>query len=282
VSGATLTDLSAEKYHADPAPVPSLSSSIASILLDQSPLHAWLAHPRLNPKFEREGDSRFDLGSAAHMMLLERRSDAIVRVDAKDWRTNAAKEARDMAQVQGKYAVLEHQYGDIVRMVQAAREFVEESELGHILDEGDAEQTLVWQDGAVHCRARPDLVSKDRRIIVDYKTTESAQPDAFGRQIGRMNYDLQAQFYMRGVENLSGREDTAFVFLVQEITPPYACSLASLSNAYELVGAAKVKRALALWDRCLSTNNWPGYENRVHYIEPPAWQLAELEREMSL
>lgn len=278
----TIANLNAKQYHADPAPVASLSSSIASILLEQSPQHAWLAHPRLNPNYHEEGDSRFDLGSAAHMMLLERRADAIVRVAADDWRTKAAKEARDLAQAAGKYAVLERQYGDIERMVTVAREFVQGTELGGILDESDAEQTVLWQDGNVYCRCRPDLLSKDRGIIVDYKTTESAQPDAFGRQIGRMNYDLQAQFYTRGVENLTGRQDTAFVFLVQEISPPYACSLVSLSNAYALVGAAKARRALALWDECVSNDCWPGYEARVHYIEPPAWALTELERDMGL
>src|ERR1700677_1036911 len=88
-------NLSAEAYHADPCPTASLSSSIAGILLDQSPSHAWLAHPRLNPNYVRESaDSRFDLGSAAHMMLLEQREDRIVRVSADDWRTKAAKEAR--------------------------------------------------------------------------------------------------------------------------------------------------------------------------------------------
>jgi hypothetical protein len=94
-------NLTAENYHADPAPVASLSSSIANILIDQSPLHAYLAHPRLNLRYQREEDSRFDLGSAAHMMLLERREDKIVRVQAKDWRTNAAKDARAAAQATG-------------------------------------------------------------------------------------------------------------------------------------------------------------------------------------
>ena len=36
-------NLSAEVYHADPCVKPSLSSSIANVLLQQSPLHAWMA-----------------------------------------------------------------------------------------------------------------------------------------------------------------------------------------------------------------------------------------------
>ena len=40
--------------------------SIAKVLITQSPLHAWYQHPRLNPNFQSDHDSRFDIGSAAH------------------------------------------------------------------------------------------------------------------------------------------------------------------------------------------------------------------------
>lgn len=269
----SIESLSAERYHADPAPQPSLSSSIAHILLDQSPQHAWLAHPRLNPRYVRETDSRFDLGSAAHMMLLERREDRIVRVQADDWRTKAAKEERDAAQAVGKYAVLDRQFKDIKEMCDAARKFLMRTELGNILDTGDAEQTLVWEDNGVWCRARPDLMSKDRKIVLDYKSTASAEPGAFSRQIGRLGYDLQDQFYSRGVEVLTGALPT-FVFLAQEITAPYACSLVALSNAYQFVGQNKVSRALDLWKTCLLEDSWPAYNPRIHYAEPKPWDLT--------
>src|SRR5882724_13097827 len=152
-------NLTAEQYHADPAPTASLSNSIANILLDQSPLHAWLAHPRLNPAYTREVNTRFDLGSAAHLMLLERREDKIVRVQAKDWRTNAAKEARAAAQANGQYAVLEEQYGDIVSMCTAAQDYLLTTELGDMLATGEPERTVMWQEGPLWYRSRPDLIS---------------------------------------------------------------------------------------------------------------------------
>jgi hypothetical protein len=46
--------INAEKYHADPCVVPSLSSSIAKILLRESARKAWFSHPRLNPDSLRE------------------------------------------------------------------------------------------------------------------------------------------------------------------------------------------------------------------------------------
>jgi hypothetical protein len=264
-----LHNLSSDIYHADPCPAPSLSSSIANVLLTQSPAHAWLAHPRLNPRFEREVDSRFDLGSTAHAMLLERDESKVVIVEADDWRTKAAKEARDGAHAEGKYAILARHYAAVQQMVSAAHSYIQTTELRGILDTGTPELSLVWQDGDVWCRARPDMLSSDRRVCLDYKTTESANPNDFGRQIGRMNYDLQAEFYLRGLFQAT------FVFLVQEISPPYACSLVSLSNAYRAIGEAKAERAVVMWKECLVANRWPAYPAQICYTEPSSYQLGE-------
>jgi hypothetical protein len=198
-----------------------------------------------------------------------------------DWRTNAAKKLRDDAQAAGQYAILTKHYDDVVAMCVKAREFVAASELGDILDTGTAEQSVLWQEDGFFYRCRPDLMSADRKVILDYKTTENAQPEAFGRQIGRMGYDLQAKFYTRGMKSVTGI-DPIFVFLAQEITPPYACSYTALSNAYEACGEAKVKRAMSLWRKCLTSGEWPGYDNRIHYIEPAAWQMMETELELSI
>jgi hypothetical protein len=272
-------NFSAEQYHADPAPSVSLSSSIANILLTQAPLHAWLAHPRLNPDYQAESDSRFDLGSAAHLMLLERREDKIVIVEADDWRTKAAREARDVAQANGQFAILARQHGDVLKMCAAAQDYLQTTELGDILATGLPERTILWQEGPLWCRARPDLISDDWRVILDYKTTGSAAPDDIAKQIGRMGYDLQAEFYLRAINSVPAHTSTdpVFVFLFQEITPPYACSLVSLSNAYREVGKLKVARALKIWERCLTTNDWGGYSNRILYAEPKPWDLQQTE-----
>lgn len=279
-----ISNITAEDYHKDPAPQPSLSSSIAKILLEQSPRHAWLAHPRLNTNYVAEEDSRFDLGTAAHAMLLERDGSRIVWVDADDWRTKAARELRDSVRAEGKLPLLVKYNPALEAMVGEARRTIEASELGDILDTGMPEQTILWKEGDVYCRARLDLISSDRKVICDYKTTENARAEVFIRQIARLGYDLQAEFYVRALqaENCGDTElrhaSTApvFVFLAQEITAPFACSLVGLSNAYREIGQSKVARALNLWRYCLSRNEWPGYEPVIHYAEPSAWQLAEL------
>ena len=88
--------MTAQDYHAGPCPAPELSNSLIKVLLGQSPLHAWTKHPKLNPGFRQYESDKFDRGTAAHSMLLEG-EDNIVIVDAEDWRTKAAKEAREAA-----------------------------------------------------------------------------------------------------------------------------------------------------------------------------------------
>jgi hypothetical protein len=271
---ASLLPLTAAEYHADPCIRPSLSNSIAQILIDQSPAHAWLKHPRLNPSYESESESRFDIGSAAHMMMLERRIDGIVIVDAPDWRTKVAKEARDAARANGQFPVLRYQFEKMEAMTIAGRQFLDTTELAGILETGSAEQTVTWDENGTFCRCRPDLLSSDKRIVLDYKSTENAEPEAFIRQIARMSYDMQAEWYVRGIKELTGTEP-AFIFLAQEISPPYACSLIALSNAYRVIGQEKVRRAVAIWNSCMASNKWPSYSNRISYAEPSPWQMIE-------
>lgn len=270
--------MSADAYHADKFnETPSLSSSIAKILLDQSPMHAWLAHPRLNPNYVRETDTRFDLGSASHTMLLEpANASRVVIVDANDWRTNAAKALRDAEQAQGKYPILTHQFANVAAMVKAAREFLATTELAGILETGTIESSMFWQSGPTHFRARPDVVSADHRITLDYKTSATASPEIFELQIGRMKYDLQAEFYSAGIYALTG-VDTKFIFLVQEITAPFACSLVGLTSAYRAVGQMKLARSIDIWKQCMSTKKWPAYPNTITFADPKPWQLAQAE-----
>lgn len=266
-------------YHADPCPDPSLSSSIAKVLVSRSPLHAWIAHPRLNPNFVPDEDSKFDRGTVAHAVLLEGKSRVHV-IDADDWRTNKAKEARDSARAEGLVPLLAHQWEGVVEMVEAAKIAVAEcTDLdGYGLAEGTAEQTLLWREGKTWCRARPDWLSRDRKLMLDYKTTAaSAEPNDWIRTMLGCGYDIQAAHYLRGNRATGAAGDTKFVFLVQECEKPYACSFVGVSPALLQLGDAKVAEALEIWQRCLAKNEWPAYPKRICWAEPPAWAESKWE-----
>lgn len=266
----------ADAYHADPCEQPSLSCGVAKILLAESPRKAWHSHPRLNPKHREEHDSKFDLGTCAHAVLLENDASRIVIVEADDWRTKAAKDQRDAARAIGKTPLLSRHYDDVRRMVDAALAFIAESEIADFWHDGDSEVTGIAKDGDTTLRCRFDRLTSDRRMIVDYKSTTDVSPDAFQRQIARMGYDVQHAFYRR-VARILGVKDPRFVFLAQSVESPHECTLHDLDPASVEIADAKVERAINLWCQCLNAKRWPSYDNRIHYAMPSAWQMAEHE-----
>lgn len=198
-------------------------------------------------------------------------------IQAKDWRTDKAQVARDQAKFNGKFPILEKHAADVRSMVGVAEQAIADcSDLGYTLDQGKPEQTLIWKEINTWLKSRLDWLANDYGAILDYKTTASANPEDFARQIIRMGYDMQAAFYVRGMEALTGKTP-AFVFLVQEITPPYACSFIGMPPAFMSLGLGKVEVAIDMWRQCMEAGKWPAYPSRIHWCEPPGWAASQWE-----
>ena len=259
--------------------VPTLSASAAHTLLSKSPRHCWHGHPRLNPAWEREDSEQAEIGTLAHSLLLEGDQSRLVIVEADDWRTKAAREKRDAARAGGKLPVLEHKAADVIQMVATACLAIQASELRPEWSTGKVEQTLIWQEGETWCRCRPDWMSKDGRILLDFKTTGgTAEPDAFSRgMLLAMGYDMQAAFGLRAVKALVKPRECSFVFMVQETDPPYAVSFIGLSPLWEDFADRKMAAALTSWRACLDSGEWPGYPPRICWAEPPAFGVQRFE-----
>lgn len=279
----SILDLPADDYHADQvADVPTLSCSIAKLLCGYSPLHAWTAHPKLNPGYARKEDAKFDVGTAAHALLFHGEPGVEV-IDAKDWRTAEARLARDTARAAGRLPMLPDQWAETQTMVAAAREQLAELDIDPLpFTGGKAEQTIVWEeDGGVICRARLDWLRDDRTVVDDLKTSSrSANPDTFTRSIFQMGYDVQVAAYTRAVERTTG-VTPEFRFVAVETTPPYALSVVGLGPAALTIAGKKWRYAVDTWRRCLERDEWPGYPQQIAYAELPAWEEAAwLEREL--
>lgn len=284
---AGIHDIPALQYHSDPCPEPSLSSGIARILLSQSPRHAWHAHPRLNPDYEADDSTDFDIGQAAHQMMLRDSSKVIRVIDADDWRTKAAKEARAEAIAAGMLPLLREQAMRTAAMVRA----VDHQLIGHEAEgaftNGKPEQTLIWQDeGGIWCRARLDWLPGERRsplLLYDFKTSYSANPDVWTRTLYNDDGDVQAAFYARGLEAVLGITDVRFRFVVVETAPPHCMSVIELEPSAVALARDRMGYAMRTWRECLRANKWPGYPTRVCHVETPqfvSYRWAErIERE---
>lgn len=266
--------LSAEQYHADPAP-PSLSASIAHALLAESPAHAFLRHPTLGG-VARPGTKATDRGTLLHRLILDEGPEVAV-IAADDFKSRVAREARDAALAAGKFPVLAK---ELERATVASEALKSRFGSLGLSIEGEREITALWTertyDGEeVQCRGMIDLLAPPR--VIDLKSIRSAHPDFVQRQIEDYGYAVQRAAYVSAVEKLlpehAGRLD--FVLVFYETEPPYAVTPVRLSGAFRALGERRWQRAVDMWSRCLRERQWPGYVRGIIDIEPPGWVLAK-------
>lgn len=266
-----------EIYHSDPCARPSLSSSIGKVLIAQSPLHAWTAHPRLNPDFEAGNYRKFDIGKAVHAMLLDDRAERVQVIDADDYKTKAAKAERDEALQAGRLPLKTAEYEQALAIVRAARAALPKFKEGPAFDDGVSEVALIWEEpGGVLCRALIDRMARNRSHLFDVKTEgQSAHPDAFGRKIASMGYDFSAAFYLRGFRKcFPDLPPPEWSWLAIETDPPHGVSITGLDAAGYAIAEHEVEIAIAIWRECLNTGQWPGYPHVKRIIEAKPWVLS--------
>jgi hypothetical protein len=275
-------DIPEDVYHADAlCDVPTLSSSMCKILVGKSAAHAFYSHPRLNRELQREEKELFDLGTISHALMLQGLSVAVV-LKHDNWKTKAAREERDFVRSVGKIPVLESNWARCLAMVTAGKkQLAAHKEAADAFTKGKPEQTMIWQDDhGVMCRARVDWLHDSLLTIDDLKTTgRSANPDGLERVIYSMGWDVQSAFYLRGLEKLdprAGAVNRQFRFIAQENVEPYALSVIGVHPTFEWSGRQNVQKAIDLWAKCLKSNKWPGYPDRIAYPELPKYAESKM------
>lgn len=270
-----ILDIDAADYHADKiTDAPTLSASIAKILIAQSPAHAYAAHPRLNPAYQRDDDPKFDIGNVFHAVFLEGR-DIVEPLAFPDWRTTIAKGMREEARAAGKIPLLVAQWQEVQAMLEAVRAQLPGLDVQPAMFEaGKPEQAVTWTDKGVQCRALVDWLRDDFTAIHDIKTTaRSANPETWTRTMFQIGGDVQAVMNKRGVRAVTG-VDPDFVFLVCETQPPYAVKPVRLASSALAVAEDKVDWALRTWAACLESGVWPAYDGSVYEAEVLPWDEA--------
>lgn len=264
-----------EKYLSDPCPSPSCSKTTILKMITGSPREARHFHPAIGGH-RGSNSSRADLGTLAHAALLGP-DDRLVEVDAPDWRTKTARDAKNEAYLDGKVPVLSKELGRAKAMAEIAANRFKET-LGCDISEATKESSILWQEDGVWCRARPDAITKDRKWIIDYKTASTAHPLAWAkRTVVSGGYDIQNAHYLAAAEAAFGPDDhRKFGFLIQDIEEPHECAFVTLSHEYIQLAQEKRAFALELWKAACNA----GHDKMIVEIEPPKWEhLNWLEQE---
>lgn len=278
-------EMPADRYHADPCPRPSLNASIAKILIEQSPAHARAAHPRLNPLAEGFNSSRLDLGTVCHTLALGTGKE-IVSIDAENWTTKAAKQARDEARAAGKTPILAHVLDEAHMILSHLGPELERHGLAQLWNAPHAksESVFIAKEGELFLRCMVDrhVAGAGGLTIFDYKTAADVSPTFLQRQVVNMGYDVQDGHYTRVAEALfpeyAGR--VRFVFLFQEITAPYCVVPVELDGTGKEIGRRKATAAARLFEQCLDVGHWPSYPAGIARPDYPAWaETAWMNRE---
>lgn len=268
-------DLDEATYHAHGA----LSSTEARMLLRTPAEYRW---KKDNPPLI-EPSAKFDIGSAVHSKVLGTGYE-IVEVEADNWMSKAAKEAREQARAEGKVALLTKELGPIDAAAEAVLAHPGARQL--FSQPGDAEVSVFATDleTGVDVRGRFDFLPTDftlgapSRVAVDLKTTRDASPRGFTRSIADFGYDIQRAWYLDALHRITG-EDAEFVFVAVEKEPPYLVAVHQLPTIWAEMGVTKARKARQVYAECMASGEWPGYGNEVFLLSPPTWLIYQHEEE---
>jgi len=252
--------ISNSDYHADPA----LGSTSLKTLATRTPAH--YQHDKTHPKFS----DAFTLGTAAHSLILEGDLSNIVTVDADNWLTKAAKEAKAATLADGRQPLLKKEMAQILAMNDAvmAHPLARAAFTGH-----KAEQSVFWEEYGLALKCRPDAWKPG--LLIDLKTTRSADPNEFGKTAHEFGYHQSAAHYIDGVKAATG-EELPFHFVLVEKTEPYLVSVVELDIEAINIGRQLNDRAKRIYRECVESNTWPGYPN-ADLISLPMWAIYKAE-----
>jgi hypothetical protein len=271
--------------------IPRLSASVAHRLLSVSPLEAWAKHRLLGGQAEAPPTASQLEGRLWHAMLLEGGAGVEV-IDAKDFRTNAAKEKRDLAAAEGKIPVTALKF----QAMQPAVKAIEEEMLRFGIEFGSqkVEHRIEWEEQTINgddvaCSGFVDTFKLDRGWldIYDLKTGSSGTSiDDAVRLIANSHSLLQEPAYRSGLSDQLGidRERSELTYVFVQTEAPYSVTPVTLSGDFREMAEIRWRRALEIWNRCLTKGTgrecWPGPVENITPISAPGWLLAkELELE---
>lgn len=241
------------------------------------------AHLKASIDQPSEQTGAMALGSAVHCAILEpekfKTRYGIVPDDV-DRRSAAGKQRYgDLVAQFGDRLIGESEYHEIIVPMREA--VVAHSVGGLMLREAEfVEGSVFWRDETtgIGRKARIDGYSLELRTIFDLKTTADASRDEFASSIYRLGYHRQGAFYTEALRRF-GQNVEHFVIVCVEKKPPFAVATYRLTNEALLAGEVEVRRLLKVYDKCVQTDQWPGYSEKLVDIGIPQWALNAINEE---
>src|SRR3990172_2799137 len=256
----------AKMTRADYDALPGLNFSRLKHVL-RSPAHAVAAME------EEETTEAMAFGAAYHVAIFEpdQYEQRVAVAPKVDRRTTVGKETWSAFQAEsnGKIVLTAEQDETISAM---AKVLLSHPDVMPLFERKHyCEKVVQWTDDetGLACKAMLDLVTvDDRPTIADLKTTTDASDMA--RIIERYQYDVQLAMYRAASMATGFSEDVNCLLICQEKEAPYGAIVYDLREWLPR-GYSLYRKAIAIWQRCQETNEWPSYEPGIRVAELPAY-----------
>ena len=172
---------------------------------------------------------------------------------------------------------------DMIKQATEMCEALSRNEFVKNLLKGEKEKVFFWNDDLTGepCKCRTDCLTElgDNLIVVDLKTTENAETEAFMRSAVKYGYDFQSAMYSKGVEVNTGKKPL-FVFIAIEKKPPYAINILQADELLVRRGYDLFREYIGIYHDCKQTDNWYGYlgkYNQINNLALPSYLAKEVE-----
>ncbi len=215
--------------------IPRLHQSLAKVLVQDCPA---------------VGKAQYDAESRAPSRAMERGTlvDQLVFgganfhvIDAADYRTKAAQQARDAARESGMVPVLEHEFEPARHLAGIIK-----SKLlmeGIELEKCDKQRTIQWNTAYLDCPAEgtPDLICG--RDTIDLKVGHTADPNRLEHHLYDMGWHIQGAAYQEAV----GQGGRHWLVCAETKSGANCVSVCQLSPAYLEIGLRAWRKAQMIW-----------------------------------
>lgn len=141
------------------------------------------------------------------------------------------------------------------------------------LTDGVFEQPVFWtdEDTGLACKAKPDWLQPERRVLIDLKTTQSTHARRFGSQAARLGYHLQCAMYAMGIKAALGWEPEKVCIIAVESDGPYDVAVFEIDRETRMLAEMEVRELLVQLKACRTANTWPGRYIEEQALQLPAW-----------
>lgn len=273
MSNARFTDLTAEKYHADPA---TSRSQIKTMLVD-GPEEFESRHIKNEQPFEETDATEF--GTIFHEIVLRNRlkADVCCKIPRDVLSKSGARAGTNWeafstdCEAAGVIPLKDEQWNAVDILL---RKFKENTTAYKLVSGAlKKEATCEWQDDetGLMCRVMFDVFNP--KYLADVKTTQHVlQPFNISKHIASMGYHWQDAFYSMAAEELGADPNIPFVFIFGKVKPPYNVRCFEVPEDQRKIARAQVRVGLRkIADHVARESFTPDDAGLITEVRLPRW-----------